>query len=52
MLTTFLVVLGALLLAVLGRTMLDPWPSTDAQSEDQADRNGVEITETIARSHF
>jgi hypothetical protein len=53
MLTTALVVLGALFAAVLGRAMLTPWPSADVLSgEDRADHNKVAITETIARSHF
>jgi hypothetical protein len=53
MLTTALVVLGALFAAVLGRAMLTPWPSADVLSgEDRADHNEVAITETIARSHF
>ena len=47
MLTTALVVLGALFAAVLGRAMLPPWPSADVLSgEDRADHNEVAITET------
>ena len=37
MITTLLIILGALFAAVIGRTILDPWPSpTTVGTEDQA----------------
>ncbi len=49
--TTLLIVVGALLLAVIGRGILDPMPSrNDAPTEDQAADDRTRIMEAITLS--
>jgi hypothetical protein len=44
---TLLIVIGVLLIAVIGRALLDPWPSAAS-----ADKEREHLMEDIARSFF
>jgi hypothetical protein len=51
--TTLLIGVGALFVAVVGWTLLDPWPSpATGKSKDQADQERAQMMETIALSFF
>jgi hypothetical protein len=51
--TTLLIAVGALFVAVIGWTLLDPWPSAAAQKpRNQAEEERAQIMETIAQSFF
>ena len=54
MITTLLIILGALFAAVIGRTILDPWPSPaslDAEGQANTER-AVPTMDAIALSSF
>ena len=54
MITTLLIILGALFAAVIGRTILDPWPSPptlDAEGQANTER-AVPTMHAIALSSF
>jgi hypothetical protein len=46
---TLLIVVGVLLIAVIGRALLDPWP---AAANGGADKEREHLMEDIARSFF
>ena len=46
---TLILIIGVLLAAVIGRTLLDPWP---ASTRDAADAKRDHLMEDIARSFF
>jgi hypothetical protein len=51
--TTLLIAVGALFVAVIGWTLLDPWPSPATRKpKDQADEERARMMETIALSFF
>jgi hypothetical protein len=51
--TTLLIAVGALFVAVIGWTLLDPWPSpTTRTPKNQADEERAQLMETIALSVF
>jgi hypothetical protein len=46
---TLILIIGVLLVAVIGRALLDPWPST---TRDGSDSKRDHLMEDIARSFF
>jgi hypothetical protein len=51
--TTLLIAVGALFIAVIGWTLLDPWPSpATGKPKNQADEERAKMMETIALSFF
>jgi hypothetical protein len=51
--TTLLIAVGALFVAVIGWTILDPWPSpATGKPRNQVDEERAQLMETIALSFF
>jgi hypothetical protein len=46
---TLILIVGVLLVAVIGRALLDPWPSA---TDDRAELEREHLMEDIARSFF